>query len=1046
MKMRISSIFLAFAPFIGDGFCLADPRGTITATAPASPFDPSVIGPNFPGPVTRYIIEAYAPTNVSSIATALLAADPSAKIARKWTDELLPGLSCDSALPLDSIQSLDGVRSAWGTRNDLVPPPEDGPKAEQPPLNRRDAPEPEPEVESYSEIIHKMTGVNRLHKAGILGAGAKIAILDTGTYYGHQGLTPFGPTIRPEANPGALGYSRAELAGHSSVQQTGQESAAGFEDTQRGSGGHGAQVAGVIAGKGHGFVGVAPQASLMFYKLHGPEHGRREEQVMDAWKQAYRDGADIISMSVAADGAGFTDSPISRLAERLVDSGLIIVVAAGSRGRTLNPFWISPYCGSIHTLCVASVNPNALSGYPLKVTATPYRGNTTTETTIGVIDPKRITIDPPPRPYPTKSDGNFRYEDTMDSFREIWGVPMRLYLATGPCPVPRSPIPTDPNRAVALMKRRRAPCRMEYSRPIQGRGPRYVLIYDDLSENMDWYLHSMEKPDFFTVEFDGRPRFWTAPEIRMGLIDSKAGATLLSLLESHKHVDITFEENKIGMVVPVENNGFSGLVSPYSSWGGTFDLALKPDISAPGTGIYSTYLVKNGTSPDPMVGTWPANTGTSMAAPYVAGVAALYIGKHGGRSTHGPEIAKKIINRIRSSGIRRSDLRGHDRPSAMVTGSGIINAVKVVNYQTSLTFTSLSLNDTANFRPEHKIVVTNEGPEPLSYSLSHDALSTLLARTHRRKVVKRTASVEMPKGNFTIAPGKSKTVLLRFSPPKRMSIRAKKWPVYNGRILVHASNGEELAVPYMGAAFDLKKEVGNLLHHADIAGPQQSHMWREMCQGHRRDKPEGYNSNRSASTRVALQWDRWRTTTPGLTHVTFHDHSLEWGTRKVRLDAFKEPWNDSDWRWPPETSRGYAGTAYLPTATSDVVGVMPEPLPEGMTSISGSDPASWNYFPKNAWIMSRRYKFRYSTPIFQYAFPWLWKVEQTMYLHWDGNFTEGRVKPYERYQVRLSALRPFGNPTEPKDWSVAKFPPPLTVVELTPCPIRPINTTDRWFN
>ncbi len=76
---------------------------------------------------------------------------------------------------------------------------------------------------------------------------------------------------------------------------------------------------------------------------------------------------------------------------------------------------------------------------------------------------------------------------------------------------------------------------------------------------------------------------------------------------------------------------FAGRANAFTSIGGSFDLDIKPDIGAPGGRIYST---------------WPGGgyevlSGTSMACPYVAGVAALWIGKNGGRSVHGAEALRK---------------------------------------------------------------------------------------------------------------------------------------------------------------------------------------------------------------------------------------------------------------------------------------------------------------------------------------------------------------------------------------------------------------------
>lgn len=42
-----------------------------------------------------------------------------------------------------------------------------------------------------------------------------------------------------------------------------------------------------------------------------------------------------------------------------------------------------------------------------------------------------------------------------------------------------------------------------------------------------------------------------------------------------------------------------------------------------------------------------------------------------------------------------------------------------------------------------------------------------------------------------------------FAPPKGLNGTAM--PLYSGKILVRGSNGEELAVPYMGVASDVRK-------------------------------------------------------------------------------------------------------------------------------------------------------------------------------------------------------------------------------------------------
>jgi subtilisin family serine protease len=136
--------------------------------------------------------------------------------------------------------------------------------------------------------------------AGLDGSGVRIAIIDTGV---------------DAAHPDLLGRiaDRADF------------SDAGDGDDV----GHGTHVAGIAAGAGAVYRGVAPAATLVIAKALSV-HGGTEDAVLAAMSWASRQNVQVMNLSLG--GPGSPGSPLGREVDALAAEGIILCVAAGNGG------------------------------------------------------------------------------------------------------------------------------------------------------------------------------------------------------------------------------------------------------------------------------------------------------------------------------------------------------------------------------------------------------------------------------------------------------------------------------------------------------------------------------------------------------------------------------------------------------------------------------------------------------------------------------------------------------------------------------------------
>ena len=99
-------------------------------------------------------------------------------------------------------------------------------------------------------------------------------------------------------------------------------------------------------------------------------------------------------------------------------------------------------------------------------------------------------------------------------------------------------------------------------------------------------------------------------------LPSRALCGLASLLQGSKvTVDITDPQIAPKFMLSTANTLTGGFLSTYTSWGPTWEVEVKPQFSAPGGYILSTYPLA--------LGAYAVLSGTSMACPLTAAVYAL---------------------------------------------------------------------------------------------------------------------------------------------------------------------------------------------------------------------------------------------------------------------------------------------------------------------------------------------------------------------------------------------------------------------------------------
>ena len=477
-----------------------------------------------------------------------------------------------------------------------------------------------------------MVGASEAWADGYTGAGTRIAVIDTGIDTAHisfdadafdyaiaayerqsgRSVDLMDASDIPAGLNGAGTYLTSKIP-YAYNYVDGNMTVNHLSDRQ---GEHGSHVAGIAAAnryvkKGSSFVdasqavhavGMAPDAQLLIMKVFGAGGGAYDSDYIAAIEDAVALDADAVNLSLGGAAPGFTydnayQGVLNSLSDGTANAGTVASVSAGNSGSFLSyselTYVNDPYIDDVSThtggspgtyinsLCVASADNTGKTGAPLV-----FNGK------------QNVFISDSPSSGGSFADlsgtYDFVYIDASGTWQDYYVVNEEVSLAGKVVIVNRGiyNFSDKGNNAISF-------------------SPAALIIANNERGSLNMAL------DDFTGTF---------PLAGMSLADAEALKAASACTVSY---GLTYYTGTVKVTTAITHGGTADRseanISDFSSWGVPGSLLMKPEITAPGGDIYSVF----GTSYSPAgaaqggADQYELLSGTSMAAPHIAGLAAL---------------------------------------------------------------------------------------------------------------------------------------------------------------------------------------------------------------------------------------------------------------------------------------------------------------------------------------------------------------------------------------------------------------------------------------
>ena len=440
----------------------------------------------------------------------------------------------------------------------------------------------------------RMIGGGLANETGFTGEGMLIAILDTGVDMDHQifSKAPANPALTQDDVKGLLSQYDFQAEGFvkglsvSSVYKSakfpfqfdyGDKDTDGAPGTKSSHGTHVASTAAGCTGINADVQGVAPDAQIANMNVFKSSGGASYADILSALEDCMLLGVDVANLSLGSD-AGYIDyenpdeftESLLNVFKRAGESGMSLAVAAGNA-------YSAAYGDAFGNKALAS-NPD----YGLISEPSTY-GESMSVAAVSNSKVKSPYITVGGRDFAYQDSGTISTDENAKIFRELAKKGELEYAVVPGYGTEDDYEGIDVSGKVALVQRGGGMYYEQKERSAYAHGAIAMLVYNNVPGMLYMSITDWKMPCAF--------------------ISQEAGEYLKA------------QENKVLTVGAADKLVASPTygMADFSSWGATTELTLKPEITAPGAGIYAAVPGNAYESMD----------GTSMASPHAAGAMAI---------------------------------------------------------------------------------------------------------------------------------------------------------------------------------------------------------------------------------------------------------------------------------------------------------------------------------------------------------------------------------------------------------------------------------------